>query len=70
MSDAISTLMAHVNRTLPDSIAERRRILAAMLELMTEAHPAHPDVAAELAALDKTIQFQAKAQLRFQTLLK
>lgn len=69
-STTITTLLTHVNRTLPDSITERRKLLASMLDLMAEGHPAWADVSAELKAIDRAIEFQARAQLRFQNLTK
>lgn len=65
MRDSIGVLLAHVNKTLPDSLPERCELLHAMVTVMGPDHPALPDVSAHLASYTAIKALQESAQLKF-----
>ena len=65
MQDSILILTQHAAATLPDSIAARRRVLAAMLRVLKSSHRAYAHVAKQLAALETMEQLQAQLPLQF-----
>lgn len=53
-------LAEHAASTLPDSIAQRRIVLKAILVNLKKGHPAYENVAEQLASLDRAEKLQAE----------
>ncbi len=70
MPDATTILMAHVARTLPKNLNERRALLEAMLTKMDRSHPAYGATRHHIAAIDSLKKLEEEAQLKFSELLK
>ena len=49
--DSLNILCAHAARTLPDSLAERKQLLAALANVMRLGHPATQEVNAQMTVL-------------------
>ena len=58
-------LAEHAARTLPDSIADRRDVLSAILNNITEDHPAFVNISAQLAGLATAEKLQRELPLKF-----
>lgn len=67
MIDSYSTIFAHVARTLPDSLSERKRLLQALDSVLPTRHPAARHVAAQLAAIAGVEQLQQELPMHFES---
>lgn len=65
MESDLHVLAEHAARTLPDSMAERKKVLRSLNRVMGSKHPALPIVRAKLAALAAEEKLQGELLLRF-----
>jgi hypothetical protein len=63
VTDPFEIIYTHLAKTLPDSIAERRKVLQAMSYVLKDSHPAKASVLAILAALDAQDKLQMDLSL-------
>ena len=64
---AIEVLCTHAAKTLPDSLGDRRDVLAALARALHTDHPAHRDAQAQLAAIDAVETLERQLQTRFES---
>ncbi len=69
-ADPTTILMAHVAKTLPEDLTERRILLVAMRSKMSRSHPAYGATIRQISAIDSLLALQEEAQLKFSTLLE
>lgn len=58
-------LAEHAARTLPDSLAARSEVLRAILNNITEDHPAYQNIAAQIAGLEVAEKLQRELPFKF-----
>ena len=65
MSDALSIIMEHVARTMPDSISGRLTLLEAQRALLKPQHPAWKNICEQRHALKSAQRLQSELPLNF-----
>jgi len=65
MSDALTIIMEHVARTMPDSISERLTLLEAQRSLLKPQHPAWKNICEHIHALKSAQRLQSELPLNF-----
>lgn len=66
-NEALNVLLAHVSRTLPDAMRERRAVLRAVQVFLPASHPARRNVMAQLAAMESVEGLQAELPFSFES---
>lgn len=64
MSDTLDTLVVHCVNTLPDSLAERKRLLRALNRLMGSSHPLFHEVERQIGLVESVERHQLELQLK------
>lgn len=65
-NQALSLLVLHCTRAMPDSMPERKRLLIAIETILPEDHPATPNIRNQLKAIDALETLQEELPLKFQ----